>query len=132
MKLRTALAALAWLAGTAGVSQAATIASLDLPTTTNTAGACYLRNVGTQPIAVELEALLNHTPGFIAPTFQNCNDVPLAAGRTCVLLVDDLPDDVAFACSAVVNGSARNLRGSIEVRAITTAGPKVTLTGDLR
>jgi hypothetical protein len=132
MKLPAALTALALLAG-AGVSHAAqTIVSLDLPTVTNTSGACYLRNVGPQPIAVEIEALLNHTSGFISPSFQNCNDVPLAPGRTCALLVADLPDDVTWACSAVVTGNPRNLRGSIETRANTMTGPKVILTGDIR
>lgn len=133
MKLSAALTALALLAGNAGVSHAAqTIVSLDLPTVTNTTGACYLRNVGPRPIAVEIQALLNHSPGFITPSFQNCNDTPLAPGRICALLVDDLPDDVTFACSAVVAGNPRNLRGSIEVRALTPTGPKVILSGDIR
>ena len=130
MKRFTALAVLALVSSTA--AHAADITSSGLPTTTNTAGACYVRNVGKGPIGVQLRALLNFSPGFITPSFENCSTAPLAPGRTCVLLVDDLPDDVRFACSATVAGNARNVRGSIEVRAITPNGPKVVLADELR
>jgi hypothetical protein len=133
MKKHTALAALGFLLGTAGISHAAqTITSAALPTGTNTAGACYIRNVGTSPISLQVEALLNFSTGFISPSFQNCNQAPLPGGRTCVLLVNDLPDDVTFECSAVVSGSVKNLRATAELRQITTSGLKVILAEDLR
>jgi hypothetical protein len=133
VKIQTHLTALALFLGTAGFSHATqTIISAGLPTTTNTSGACYLRNVGTRPVTVELKAMINYSSAFIQPSFENCNDAPLAPGKTCVLLLDDLDDGVAFACSAAVSGSARNVRGSVEVRALTPTGPKVVLSERLR
>lgn len=132
MKLRPALTALAFLLGLAAVSHAAqTIVSPGFPTFTNTSGACYLRNVGPRPVSVQVTALLNFSPGFIDPSFTNCN-VPIASGQTCVVLVDDLPDDVAFACSAVVAGSPKTLRATAELRQITASGPKTLVREELR
>jgi hypothetical protein len=118
--------------GITGLSHAATIVSPALPTGTNTGGACYIRNVGTKSVSLQVTALNNFSPGFINPNVNTCNPTPLAAGRTCILLVNDLPDDVTFACSAVVKGSAKNLRGVAEVRAITVGGLKVIVAEDLR
>jgi hypothetical protein len=121
------------LLGTVGASHAAqTIISAGLPTTTNTSGACYIRNVGTRPVTIELKALINYSSAFIQPSFENCNAAPLAPGKTCVLLLNDLDDGVSFACSAAIGGSAKNVRGSVEVRALTAAGPKVVLSERLR
>jgi hypothetical protein len=132
MKIYIALAAAAFLWASASFSHAAqTITSPGLPTGTNTAGACYIRNVGATPVSLQVTALLNFSPGFITPSFQNCNDAPLPAGRTCVLLVNDLPDDVAFSCSAVAS-SAKNLRAAAELRAITSSGLIVLLAEELR
>jgi hypothetical protein len=99
---------------------------------TDTAGACYIRNVGTRPISVQLSPLINFTPGFRTADFENCSDVLLQPGKTCVLLMDDLDDDVTFACSAVIDGSAKNVRGSIEVRSITPGGLQTILADELR
>ena len=134
MKLGTALSALALVSGLAGNSHAAqTLVSPGFPTNTNTSGACYLRNIGPRSVSVQVSALLNFSPGFITPDFENCNDAPLASGQTCVLLVNDLPDDVTFECSALVNGSAKNLRGNAELRAIIPAGgARVILADEMR
>jgi hypothetical protein len=128
-----ALGAAALLLGTTGLSHAAQIGSPALPTGTLTAGACYIRNVGADPIAVKVK-LFENFGSELALSFQNCNDVPLAPGRTCVLLVNDLPDDVFFWCSATasVTGLRGKLRGTIELRAITGSGLRVIIAEDLR
>ncbi len=119
MKAYAALAVAVTLSAIAGLAHAGTIVSPPLWTGTNTSGACYVRNVGGHDTSVQVTALLNFTPGFITPSFQNCNDAPLPAGRTCVFLVNDLPDDVTFACSAVIGGSPKNVRATVEVRALS-------------
>lgn len=131
MKTYATFLAAASLVGITGLSHAGTIASPPLPTGTGTAGACYIRNVGTKPISLQVTALNNFSPGFINPNLNTCNPTPLAAGRTCVLLVNDLPDDVTFACSAVVNGSAKDLRGTVELRDLTNS-LKVLAAEELR
>lgn len=131
MRMYSVIAAIAFLLGSGGATHAAQIVSPPLPTSENTAGACYFRNVGTTPITLQVDTWLNFSPGFISPSFQNCNQAPLPGGRTCVVLVDDLPDDVTFACSAVVS-SATNLRGIAEVRQITNGGLRVVVSEELR
>src|SRR3954470_14807976 len=120
MRRSAVLAAAAALIAAAGVAHAGTIVSPPLWTDVNTRGACYVRNIGTKPITLQVTALDNFSPGFITPSFQNCNNAPLDAGRTCVLLVDDLPDDVTFACSADVSGSTKNIRAQVEVRNVAS------------
>ena len=133
MKLGTALTALAFLSGSAGLAHAAqTIASPPMQTVTNTAGACYIRNVSTHPVSVQISPLINFTPNFTTATFEDCNEAPLQPGHTCVLLIDDLDDDVTFACSAVITGNAKNVRGSIEIRSITASGLQTILADELR
>jgi len=123
MDMKNTLAAIALLLGSASFTHAAqTIVSPALPTPSDTAGACYLRNVGTTPISVKVSVLANFSPGFITPDFQNCNDAPLAPGKTCRLLVNDLPDDVTFECTAQVSGNAKNIRGSAELRLVAATG----------
>lgn len=118
MKTYAVLTAAASLLGITGLSHAAQISSPLLPTGTGTSGACYIRNVGSSPIS--LQATISQNVDFpVIVNFQNCNNAPLPAGRTCVVLVNDLPDDVFFSCSAVVDGSAKNLRGTVEVRDIS-------------
>jgi hypothetical protein len=132
MKLSSFLTAMALLAATAGLSQAApTIVSSALPTTVDTYGACYVRNISTRPVSLQVAALLNFSPGFITPSWQNCNDVPLGPGRTCAFLINDLPDDVTFSCSAtLISGSPRNVRGSVEVRSVY--GSRVIHAAEMR
>lgn len=130
MKTYAALTVAAFLLGNTGLSHAATIASPAFPTGTDTAGACYVRNVGTTPISVGVTMFENFgTP--LATNTDNCNNTPLAAGRTCVLLVDNLPDDVTVACSAVAGVGVKNLRGTLELRDTLNA-LKVLIAEDLR
>lgn len=133
MKLTYAtLTAATFLLGSTGLSQAGTIASPAFPTGTEAEAACYVRNVGTTPISVEVTTFENFGVE-LAPTFDNCNGAPLAAGRTCVLLVNPtfLPDDVTVACSAVTSGSKTNLRGTLELRDALD-NLKVFIAEDLR
>ncbi|HZR82041.1 MAG TPA: hypothetical protein VFD92_13170 [Candidatus Binatia bacterium] len=115
MKLSTAVV-VASLLGMAAPSQARTITSRMLPAGSNNAGACYFRNVGTTPISLQVSALRNFKAGFITPSSESCNGAPLAAGKTCYLLVNLLPDHVGFSCSAEFSGSGRNLRAEAELR----------------
>jgi hypothetical protein len=132
MRKYPALLAAVSLLGTAAVSDAGQrIISTSLRTGVGTAGACYVRNAGKTPVPVQVEMYQN--AGFpIIISFQNCNDVPLAPGRTCVVLANDLPDDVTFQCSVDATGSAKNLRGNVELRAITPSGLRVILADELR
>ena len=43
-----------------------------------------------------------------------------------------LDDDVTFACSAVVNGSAKNVRGNVEIRESITGGQQVIAADEMR
>jgi hypothetical protein len=140
MKTYAILTAAASLWGITGLSHAAQIASPALPTlhsTTfvggeliETGGACYIRNIGTSPISVEVKFFQNFGVE-LAPDFQNCNGAPLAAGRTCILRISNLPDDVVFACSATAS-NVKNLRGILELRGDTASGLKVLLAEELR
>lgn len=135
MKVKIALAAMAALLGSASLTPAAqTIVSPALQTASGTAGACYIRNVGSTPIFLQVTVLENFSPDFITPDFQNCNgEAALAPGKTCVLLVNDLPDDVTFECSATaLSGNVRNLRGTAELRLIDRNGLQVLAAQDLR
>jgi hypothetical protein len=131
MKTYTVLPAAMSLLGLTSLAPAAQLVSPPLATGVNAAGACYFRNVGTTPMSLQVQTLSNFTPDFLTPSFQNCNDAPLAAGHTCVLLVNDLPDDTTFACAATVTGSAQKLRTSIEIRDLGN-GLKVLLADKLR
>lgn len=132
MRMNAVLLSAACLLATATVSEAGQrIISTSIRTGTGTAGACYVRNVGKAPIPVTVEMYQN--AGFpIIISFQNCNSVPLAPGRTCVVLANDLPDDVTFQCSAEAAGSVKNLRGNVELRSITPSGLRVLLSDEVR
>jgi hypothetical protein len=132
MRTYAALLSAACLLSTAAVADAGQrIISTSIRTGVGTAGACYIRNVGKTPIPVQVEMYQN--AGFpMIINFQNCNDVPLSPGRTCVVITNDLPDDVTFQCSAVATGSAKNLRGNVELRQITSSGLRVLLSDEVR
>jgi hypothetical protein len=133
MRLSSVLTAVVVLSGGAGFAHASQIiTSPPLPTVTNTAGACYIRNVGTRPITVQIRPLINFTPGFRTADFEDCNEAPLQPGHTCVLLMNDLDDDVTFACTAVIGGNAKSVRGSIEVRNILQNGLQTISADELR
>jgi len=77
--------------------------------------ACYIRNVGPLPVAITVQVTgENGTPRV--PSFENCNGSPLAAGRTCVVLAPLVEYTQFAACSATASGSAKRLRGTVEVR----------------
>jgi hypothetical protein len=132
MKTKIALALSTTLLALAGATHAATITSGGLPTGVDNRTACYFRNVGTTPISLQAQGLINFSPGFTTPSFQNCNQAPLPPGRTCALIWNDIADDTAFACTAVVQGSAKHLRATAELRAPVTGGLKVVASSELR
>src|SRR5262249_41339243 len=135
MRLSSILTTLALLSGGAGLAHASQIiTSPPLQTANNTAGACYIRNVGTRPIDVAISPLINFTAGFRTPDFNNCSNgndgVLVQPGHTCVLLMNTLDADVTSACTAVIGGNAKNVRGSIEVRSILPGGGAQTILAD--
>jgi hypothetical protein len=46
--------------------------------------------------------------------------------------MNDLDDDVTFACTAVIGGNAKSVRGSIEVRNILQNGLQTIVADELR
>jgi hypothetical protein len=81
----------------------------------NAQGACYVRNVGSIPVTVKVE--ISRADGTArVPSFQNCNDHPLAPGTTCVVLAPLVDFHFWWGCSATASISAKNLRGTMEVR----------------
>jgi hypothetical protein len=137
MKAYATLTAAACLVGLTSLCQAGQIVSPALPTDTNTAGACYIRNLQSTPISLQVQ-LFQSSTFDIPPTFENCNTAPLAAGRTCVVLVNDLPDGVHFACSATASSVLdkhlrKRVRGTVELRTILPGGGlQVRIAEDLR
>jgi hypothetical protein len=114
MKRRAALAVTGCLLGIAGPARAdQTISSPLLPWSGQLA--CYVRNVGKTPVTVNVQ-LFGSDAIAITPTFDDCNDGPLASGVTCVLLRDAPPTIFTAACSATTSGRAKNLRGTLEMR----------------
>ena len=114
MKRFTALTGVVLLLGFASVAYAAQLLSPPLSTGAGTSGACYIRNTGNKPVSVAVSIFSDFG---LTVNFDNCNGAPLGAGRTCVLLVDDLPDNAFVACSAT-SGAVAKLRGTLEVREI--------------
>ena len=76
---------------------------------------CYVRNVGVTPVSVTVQ-LLGADGTAIAPTFEDCSAGPLAGGFTCAVLAAGPPSTFLAACSATAAGSAKSLRGTLEVR----------------
>ena len=78
MRTKTVLAALTALVASAGAAHAATtLTSAAIPTGVNNTTACYFRNVGTTPISLQAQGLINFLGGFTTPNFENCNEAPL-------------------------------------------------------
>jgi len=128
MKTRAALIAATLLLGLPGLAHAGQILSPPLWTGVNTAGACYVRNTGGSAVTVQVTLFSNNS---MTVDLNTCNSAPLGAGKTCVVLVSDLPDDSFVACSAVA-GTLAKLRGTVEVRAIEAGGLRVIIAEDLR
>jgi hypothetical protein len=117
----------------AAIAYAAQLVSPPLWSEIDNSAACYVRNTGTVPVAVEVKVFSNFGPNEpLNPSFQNCNNAPLAAGRTCVVLVNDLPDSQFVACS-VTGDKLGKVRGTLEIRESTPGTPlRVTVAQDLR
>lgn len=113
MKTYAAVSLFAVLFGLAGLAPAAELLSSPLPTGVGTSGACHIRNTGTTAVKVQVSLFANNDP---VVTFDDCNQVPLPAGRTC-RVVGDLPDSSYTACS-VTAGNVTKLRGTLEIHAI--------------
>jgi hypothetical protein len=111
----TCVAILFGLTGVASAQQR--LASPPLPKSQGNSLACYVRNIGTSPMVVNVVMLQNVFSPPIAPDFDNCNTGPLGAGRTCVLLSRD-PDSTFVTCTATAD-RVSNLRGTLEIRETT-------------
>jgi hypothetical protein len=131
MRARTILAAAALVLGLTGLAQAGrTIASPALPVP-GTAGidvsaTCYVRNVGATPIQVVVQ-IFKGDGSAAAAAFQNCNDAPLDPGKNCDFGTAVNGDLLGCSATAVV-GSAKNLRGTMELR----VGGGTTVAEDLQ
>ena len=134
VKARVILIAVLVLLGAAGLAQAsgsiatATIYS-PLPVST---GACYIRNVGKTPVTLNVQISGYFDGSNLVPSFQNCNDAPLPAGATCVVLVDLSGGSQAGCVATATSGSAKNLRGTLELRSSSGGGLHVVDASDLR
>jgi hypothetical protein len=127
MKRSAALTAAVALFGYATVAYAAQLLSPPLATGVGTSGACYVRNTSNKPIPVTVSMFSDFA---LTVNFDNCNGAPLAAGRTCVLLANDLPDNSLVSCSAIAENVGK-LRGTLEVREIAPV-LRVLVSEDLR
>jgi hypothetical protein len=129
MKKRLFLIGAGVLAAFSGVAYAVTtqILAPPLPTGVSHSGACYIRNTGTTALSVTASLFSNN--GLIV-NFNNCNGSPLGGGRTCVILVDHLPDDSFASCVATASNTAK-LRGTLEVREVSPV-LRVLVSEDLR
>jgi hypothetical protein len=131
MKTFMAGAIVAIVIGTTGTAHAQVqkIVSPPFPTDVGTDGACYVRNTGTTAISVDVTI---HSNNGVVVFFSNCDDGPLAGGRTCVVLAG-LPDSSYAACNATAE-SVGKLRGTFEVRetpSIVNPALRVLVAGDL-
>ncbi len=113
------VAALVTCAASTAATAASTLAAPHIAGGANVAAACYLRNVGAKPVTVTV-ALVDGNGAAIETNFDGCNAAPLGGGQTCALLVNAL-STTSFACTVTTNGSAKNLRGSMELRDVVHA-----------
>jgi hypothetical protein len=128
MKTFVATTAFAVFVGVAGLAQAAQLLSPPLPTNVLTTEMCYIRNTGKTPVTVDVDLFSNNSPVIL---FDNCNTAPLQPGHTCQVEAD-LPDSSYAACK-VTAGSVAKLRGTFEVREVSSNPVKRTLAAeDLR
>jgi hypothetical protein len=136
MKSNRLLVALAAFLGFATTAHAVTtLTSGGLPTGEGNSVACYFRNVGPTPISMHAQGMINFTRNFTFPNLDTCSNdgVPLAPGRTCILLWNDIDDDTVFGCTTdVTAGNPKNLRAAAELRAPFGNGLRVTASSELR
>jgi hypothetical protein len=128
MRTSVAITALAALVGLTSPAQAAQLLSPPFPTSLKTAGACRILNTGTTPVAVRVSLFSNN--GLIV-SLDLCNGAPLAAGHTCLVMVDDLPDDSYAACSVTATNVTK-LRGTFELFEAGTHDSRVFVAEELR
>jgi len=112
-----------------GPAHAAQILSPPLWTDVDNASTCYVRNIGTNPVNVQVNLFSNNGMSIDVDT---CNTGPLGAGKTCWMMSFDLPDASWVACSATASTSnVSKLRGNIDIRHFTH-GATVLVGEDLR
>jgi hypothetical protein len=112
MRTYVAMTAFTVLLGLASLAPAAQLLSPPLPTDRETAGACRILNTGTSPVTVQVALVSNNA--HTGHDIDLCNQAPLAGGHTCLVLVDDLPDDSYFACKVTASNVSK-LRGTLEL-----------------
>ena len=113
-----------------GPAHAAQLLSPPLWTDVGNAGNCYVRNIGTTPVNVQVTLFSNNGMSINVDT---CNAGPLAAGKTCAVFSLNLPDDSWAACSVKAsNTNVSKLRGNVDIRHNPAHGYEVILDEDLR
>lgn len=129
--LRTAsFAGAVSLLSLASTAHAAVLVSSPLWTDTGNAAACYVRNVSTTSVPVQVKLFSNNGFNVVIDT---CNAQALAPGKTCVLFASQLPDDSDVSCSAKASdANVSKLRGNIDIRHFFAGGGKVVVGADLR
>jgi hypothetical protein len=135
MRKFTALVTAGILVPFAGVAYAAQLISPPLWSEINNSATCYVRNTGVSPVSIQVKIYSNFGPDNpLTPVFQNCNNAPLPAGKTCAVHVSasGLPDSSSVGC--MVTGDALGkIRGTLEIREATPGLPfRVTVAEDLR
>ena len=114
-----------------GRAHAAQLLSPPLWTDVGNAGSCYVRNIGTTPVNVQVTLFSNNSFGHI--DVDTCNAGPLAAGKTCAVFSLTLPDDSWAACSVKTsNINVSKLRANVEIRHNIGHGYEVILREELR
>jgi hypothetical protein len=135
MRKFTAFVAALLMLPFAGIAYAAQLISPPLWSEFNNSAACYIRNTGGSPVSVQVKIYSNFGPDDpLTPVFQNCNNAPLPAGRTCAVLVSvsGLPDSSFVGCMVTGNALGK-IRGTLEIREATPGLPfRVTVAEDLR
>jgi hypothetical protein len=115
-----------------GPAHAAELLSPPLWTDVGNASNCYVRNISTTPVNVQVTLFSNNGTSIDVDT---CNAGPLAAGRTCAVFSLHLPDDSWAACSVKTsNINVSKLRGNVDLRHFASheQGFKVIVDEDLR
>jgi hypothetical protein len=115
-----------------GPAHAGQVFSPPLWTDVGNAATCYVRNISTKPVKVQVNLFSNNeiVPGDINDT---CNIVPLAGGTTCMIAASAIPDDSWAACSMKAsNINIDKLRGNIDIRHPPTGGNRVVVGADLQ
>lgn len=112
MKTSVVLTAIACVLGFAGASHAALLASPSIyGSVAQTSAECVIGNTGPVPVSVTVHIL--DESGNIVPASSSCRSA-IEAGFVCSVFAN-IPNGVAFACTADVAGSASRIRGSLSL-----------------